>query len=731
MKDNEQRGKIPCDKNCNPPCEECREVPVRLPGAITAGSVIGTPKESPISTKSSTTAPTLTQMPSAHPVIDRNWCRRHMVNIKGAKQDNNAIPTAEAVLEGSTKRYFDLVNEIADAQKKRRGKKSGSVLHKVLVNKVKVNDFADTILTGSQQVLVNFILGVDEEGEALERSEQFVSSLLKSVQSGVTTGSAKSGSSANSPKDEFEQLIDEVIFNPALIPAAEGLRSTMHDDRHESVIAEVLDPIRGSINWASTGMPEKYKRTVATLKQFADTAEKIYRQSLPGVIKFLEGQNQKASEARILEASVALIVEQLSPLFVTLKYWTDAFGQRRDGLYRQLDDLIFAMEEIHVLFHTGKKTEEEQENRFNQMVYNVGNVFVARFSRAPGPATIPGARGPANSHALEVPHDEQALISFILVLYFHEFWHDYYSDVANLPAELTQKVLAHVKKAHDDKKLKFSKEKMFFGKDEYNTIDMILQVLADTMEENCSDAVAVATGGPPFSVVSNLMFASFNANGRRVSCDKMDALLRAYSFYKVNEKNELHVGVHMIDFARITTFVPAYLECLGFSEEAKEARHMGLQLGGKTTPREVLWADESGKRKAYILLSMVDMMRVAPFVAEAILKTKLDALHGQSITDRVCWNAEHQEKGNELTEAICQLSSTLPEGRNYHVTHVAYATINAYWKLCQTRMRPLDALNTASKYGIEMLRELRRRSEADAESLRHCAQPSQCKKECK
>ena len=218
----------------------------------------------------------------------------------------------------------------------------------------------------------------------------------------------------------------ERTMDGTLFLVTSGLAIIMDDGKYDAIVAERFDPLAGAVNWALEHMEPRYQQAIGSLKAQLDQLQVLYKEALPRVLAVLEAQNPDVHPKRLEAAAVEVLDDELVQILTVLRIWTDAFAQRRDGMYRQLRAVTFVVEQAFKL-----QTQCEASGCLQTVVFQVGNVFVARFSNQ-GPATFPGTRGPIGAHAIEVPHDERQMIALMLVLYSHEFRHNIFADVNGL-----------------------------------------------------------------------------------------------------------------------------------------------------------------------------------------------------------------------------------------------------------------------------------------------------------
>jgi hypothetical protein len=403
--------------------------------------------------------------------------------------------------------------------------------------------------------------------------------------------------------------------------------------------------------------------------------------------------------------------EELVQILTVLRIWTDAFAQRRDGMYPQLRAVTFLVEQAYKL-----QTQCGGNGcaKIQTVVFQIGNVFVARFSNQ-GPATFPGTRGPIGAHAIEVPHDERKMISLMLVLYTHEFRHNIFADIDGLANEMTQAVISQIQEAFNAGKFKFSTDKVVFGRNKFNIIDMITKMFADTIGEVDADiAGGVLQSGSAYLYAVIMTFAAMNAGVDNVL--KADPLLRAHSYYELSANNgqtSLDFLPHPPDYIR-AYIVAAALDEIGFTAEAEECRRLADQAYGYPLPEFITWGDVEGKSKAVIKIAVSDLKQVAPIVAKAIIRTPLKSLGGACMFDIVNWTPGRQAKVDALTKILMNGGSDVPSDiGDIEATYVGPASTMAYWGLVKSGVRPLVALKSVNENALKMLDTVRERKEAE------------------
>ncbi|MBX9672051.1 MAG: hypothetical protein K2X70_01340 [Candidatus Obscuribacterales bacterium] len=502
-----------------------------------------------------------------------------------------------------------------------------------------------------------------------------------------------------------------------LFVAAGGLRELLEDGKYDAIVAERFDDLVDKVNWARDNMDAKYAQAVSSLSNQLAKLRQVYLAALPRVLDGLRAQNPGAPEGKLLEAAIEVLDEELTQILAVLRIWTDAFGQQRSGKYRELDAVVFAVEQAFHLFEGNDLSAPmpvDVMNRLKTRVFGVGNVFVARFS-GEGPATLPGTRGPVGAHAMEVPHDERNFITLMLVLYMHEFRHDIFHDVEGLGEELTNLVAQALRDAHNGDELKLSRDQVNIGKQRVSLLNLLIKMYADTIGEVDADiSGGVMLAGPAFLYNMVMTFSAFNA--RRKGVFNVPQLLRTSSFYEYQELPSGQATIsflpHPPDYIR-AYIVAAALDEIGFAAEAKQCRLLADQAIGFKVPDYITWDAVSGdKNRPTIKIPVEDIKNAAPIVARALIRGKLKSLGGVSTGEILNWTKERQAKADMLAEMLMDGRSDLPQDKgDLPVTCVIAAASLAYWGLCKSGMQPRYAARIIEENALKMIDQVKARFE--------------------
>lgn len=511
-----------------------------------------------------------------------------------------------------------------------------------------------------------------------------------------------------------DQALLAVRHGGTLFLAAGGLAESMYDGRFEEHLAPIFDAPQGIEDWAKRHMPEKFQETVDSLRYHWQEIYKLFvgeqelskanvSGALPSVMHAVRANFPEAGEDEVVSAAVNVICKALAQIMGVLQMWDSSFMQQRDGKYVELMYLTYTLEQCFKLMTAGAQIQT--------IVMHVGDVYMPRYSGS-GPATIPGARGPLHAHLIEVPFNMRRSLITNMPIFTHEFRHDVYADVPNLPVQMAQAVIDSIDK--NKASYKFSSETISLGGQKVPTFDLIKQIYVQTLSETDADiAGGVLLTGPAFGYSMISVFSALNSMGDSIF--SFDHLLRSGSRYAVDQSSgepELVFAVHMPDYPRAYV-VAAALDRLGFVQEAADIRLLADQAAGDKKPTTVTWVNGDRNDKRYkfkIEVPFADLIQVAPAVVDAIINTKLECLGNRSMSDLVFFDQHKQNKVELLAALLAQGKSEFPADiGDVFANYVAAAAITAYWNLCKGGMRPRSALAQVEANARKMLDEVVKR----------------------
>ncbi|MBY0359158.1 MAG: hypothetical protein K2W82_14240 [Candidatus Obscuribacterales bacterium] len=479
-----------------------------------------------------------------------------------------------------------------------------------------------------------------------------------------------------------------------------GINNVMWKGRYEAHIANLFDPLSGVVEWARKNAPENHQFVVESLDEHCKNLIELTREVLPSVVHAVAAQYPKASEEQWINAAVQLLSQQLAEPLYILDICLDSWRQQRDGKYDQLPLLEFVLSQNLKLFNA-RKTQ----------TLHTGDVFLPHFS-PDGPSTIPGAKGPIAAHVVQVPHDERAILVLMMLIYLHEFRHNYFADVEGLPEQMAAALVKAIDRDYAAGKFKFTSETINIGKKKVRTIDLLRQICVQTLSENDADVAAILLGGPAFSKYSMIpVFGAFNC--RSTGVFDTNTFLRNRNYFQVTKKGELVFAPHMPDFPRAYVVGAAAIKALGFADQAQECRDLAVQAAGEPVPKKVIWlsADREGPFKDLVIeVPLADLDQLGDTVADAIINSVLDCLGGMSTRDQVNWTVKDEELVKKLAEVIVKGGTEIPADilPEVHCNHVSSGVAMANWNLCEKGVRAVRAAMQAEAGGRKMLGQLRK-----------------------
>lgn len=496
-----------------------------------------------------------------------------------------------------------------------------------------------------------------------------------------------------------------------LLVAAGGLGELLNDGKYDAIVAERFDEQSDRVSWARENMHPKYMPAIQSLDEHLVRLKEVYLASLPRTLDGLRAANPGVSEYQLLAVAIEALDEELEPIIDILRIWTDAFGQRRSGKYKELDAIVFCVEQAHFLFEgndPASMISEENKSRLNTRVFRIGCVYVARFSSV-GPATLPA--GPIGSHAFEVPYDERNIIALMMILYMHEFRHDVFHDVEGLADELVAILAAAISSAQKSGQLKLSAKKVKIGNQSVPLLDLIIKLFVDTIGEVDADiSGGVLLGGPAYLYNMLSTFSAMNSQGKGVFNTR--SLLRTESFYELEQNDRGQMSLtflpHPPDYIR-AHIVAASLDEIGFSREAEECRKLADQaVGFDSIPQVISWRASQSDAFPVIEIPVSDLKAVAPIVAKALIRTPLKSLGGVATADVTNWTEEREGRAQQLARLLMAGKSELPTDIGHiHVTYVISASTIAYWGLCKSGYQPRVAAGIVQTNALKMIEQVR------------------------
>ncbi|MDZ4834198.1 MAG: hypothetical protein SGJ27_10515 [Candidatus Melainabacteria bacterium] len=519
-----------------------------------------------------------------------------------------------------------------------------------------------------------------------------------------------------------------------LIRGASGLQNLMVGRQLDGLVYENFGSQIGTLHWAKGNMPERYRKGAESLGKQFETITPRFKEAVMGLLKELHKRNPEVPQNVLIKHAVELLREQLANFLFISGVYTESLAQYRDGVYaEELKAINFFYEQAAKLFkHVDPDSPEKLPEGLESIKYQVGDVYLARFTSM-SLATIPGSRGPIGIHALQMPFDFQDIIAIMLPLLAHEFRHNLFDDVKGLADEMRALLKDAILAAHKAGSLKFKSEEMLLGSQKVKTVDLMIKLMVDSIGEIDADIA----GGVLFSGTAYLynMMLSFPAMlVRGTPLEKAKKLLRTESSFQLIDQEDgskaLVFEPHPPDYIR-AYIVAAGLEEIGFKDEADECRRLADFAVGKPLPTHITWTESGGhdeehegeekkgeaeKSNIVIAFTVEDIKAVAPVVAKAIIRAKLESLGGRSTLDMVDWNQARENKVKKLAEVLVAGKSDVPEDLgSVYATYVGAAATVAYWLILHSgaEVDPADTAIAVNANAMEMIRKLREKAEAN------------------
>ncbi len=323
-----------------------------------------------------------------------------------------------------------------------------------------------------------------------------------------------------------------------------------------------------------------------------------------------------------------------------------------------------------------------------------------------GLATVPGAKGPVGANALQLPLEMLDILAIVLPLLGHEARHNVFHDVKGLEDEILAAVEKAIRDAHAAGLIKFEHEEMQLGEQTVKTIDLVVKLFLDWLGEVDADVVGgVLFSGPAFGENMVISFPAMMVRDARVSTKVK--FIRTESHFQLHPQENGAVALvfeeHPVDYVRIY-IVAAALEEIGFKDAAKKLRELADFAVGDELPREIVYKDAEEQTDLVIKFATSDLLAVAPVVAKAIIRTKLQAQLGKSCGDLVMFNAKRQAKVDALTELLAKgISDASSVSGSIFATYVGAAAAQAYLKLVREGMPAVAAAKLVNVAALKMI----------------------------
>lgn len=511
---------------------------------------------------------------------------------------------------------------------------------------------------------------------------------------------------------------ESYIDGKVLLAVADMMQKDMMARQFDGLYEARFGRLVTAVEWALGNMEAEYQPAFQSLNAQLEKLIESYKQALPQLIGELAKRNPGAPLMAVVQKAIELLDEELAQILYVLRVYTDCVEQRRDGKFaRQLNSCAFFFKCVHQLYWTGdleNALKGKATSPIKGGAEQVGAVFLARVT-ASGLATIPGSRGPIGAHALQVPYEMLDFLVINFPLFCHESRHNVFHDVVGLEAQATKAMQKDILAAIKSGLVKLSVSTITIGKQKIPADQMFVKIITDWLGEIDADGIAVLFTGESFG---DSMISSFPAMMiRDAAVSTKTNLLRTKSHFDlVKQKGggvALQFEPHPVDYVRVY-FVAALFREIGFDKAAERLEKLADFAVGDEIPKNITFehVDEEGKVDLTIEIPTADFLALAPVVMKSLIRSKHEALGGNSNADLVMWTQKRQDKVNLLKDTLKEGKSDVPTDKgDIHVTYVAAAAISAVFDLAREGKANDDTLKQVSEHAMVMLETLKARAD--------------------
>lgn len=509
------------------------------------------------------------------------------------------------------------------------------------------------------------------------------------------------------------------VDGKVLLGVADLMQKAMMARQFDGLYEARFGRLVTAVEWALANMEEEYLKAFESLNAQLEKLIESYKEALPQLIAELAKRNPGAPLMAIVQKAIELLDEELAQILYVLRVYTDCVEQRRDGKFaRQLNSCAFFFKCVHQLYWTGdleSALKGKATSPIKGGAEQVGAVFLARVT-ASGLATIPGSRGPIGAHALQVPYEMLDFLVINFPLFCHESRHNVFHDVVGLEPQALKALAKDILAAIKSGAVKLSVSTIDIGKQKLPADQLLVKIYTDWLGEMDADALAVLFTGEAFG---ESMISSFPAMMiRDAAVSTKTNLLRTKSHFDLVKQRgggvALQFEPHPVDYIRVH-LVAALFDEIGFSEAATRLRKLADFAVGDEIPEVITFehSDEEGNVDGTIEIPTKDFLALAGTVMKSIIRTKHEALGGNSNADLVMWTQKRQDKVVLLKDTLKAGKSDVPTDKgDIHVTYVAAAAISAIFELVREgKAADVEVLKQVSENAMQMLETLKARAD--------------------
>ena len=478
---------------------------------------------------------------------------------------------------------------------------------------------------------------------------------------------------ANMPDPDFQ----------ALINGADAIQRRMISRQFDEVMEQIFGDLEDTAAWAVLNMDPSLRQPIGDHQRQVTELRRQVEEALPKVVAELAKRNPGVPPAALVKHAVQMLAKELGPIVGVLNVYSAAFAQYRSGKFPlQLAAINQYMEACYRLWLNGdvEGTGASATPQIPVESLSIGDKLLAMIGGG-GLGTIPGAKGPVGLSLLMYPLDMLDWISLSLCLNSHEGGHQIFADIRGFEPEMQKAVADSIIANEASKKMLLSSAVTAVGRSKVATRDLLIKMVTDCIGEIEADVAGVLVNGPAFLYGMLLSFPAMLIRDGAVKDAKQ--LLRSSSVYMMEPQDDgsskLEFEPHPPDYIR-AYLVAAMVEEIGYKTEADQLRALADKAVG-TLPTALTWEDADGQSKTVISIATADIKAIAPVVAKALIRTKLNCLKGKSLSDVVCWNAKRQVKAELLKKVLLAGGSDIPkDAGSMYPTLVGSAAALAYWE---------------------------------------------------
>lgn len=472
----------------------------------------------------------------------------------------------------------------------------------------------------------------------------------------------------------------------AMVSSASAYQKDMMSRQFEWLVDKIMDNRDSVARQALLMVPAETRKGVADHVGNLEQLRAQLSQQLPQAIIALAKANPGAPSEAILMEVLKAVQKEIGGFLAISDLLNTAFLQWNDPtMQAELRAMTYLMKEQFRLFITGSMDSQDAGAKtapgIPTTTFTVRDAILCAFVGR-GLATIPG-NGPIGLHTLLSPADMRGFWSTTATLLNHEGVHQVIPDVPGLLEEMQRAVQNALLKAFRSGELKLTTETVQIGRFKNKTIDLLVKIYTDWINETVADVFGgVLNAGPAFGMNFLQTFPALGIRKSRV--EDADQLLRTSSVFSINVgpsgEKELEVEEHPIDYVRAHLNAAAYEE-IGFGEFGKRVRKIADSAVGKV-PEFCTWDSSNEKSDTSFKVATADLLAACPIVVKTLIRTKFVAANNLSIGSIVMWNERRQKKVDAIEKLLRAGKSDLPTDLgDLYANYIFAAAAQATWNV--------------------------------------------------